>query len=324
MIVSLDGSGDFTSIQAAIDAVPEQSRDRTIIHIKNGLYREKVHITKPRISLSGESRDNTVILWNDFALMKDDKGENINTFQTYTLFAGGDDFIAENLTVENGAGPGKVVGQAVALYADGDRTIIKNCRIIGNQDTLFTGPLPPFPLTVNKFGGPRDGMPRVKSRQYYEDCYIKGDVDFIFGSATAVFKSCEIVSNDPGQDINGYITAASTPQEEKFGYVFIDCRLTSSARPESIYLGRPWRNYAKTVFINCFMGEHIKHEGWSNWDKPESEKTVEYAEYNSQGPGSQIEKRVGWAKALSGRQSKIYNAEKVLRGKDGWNPASTC
>ncbi len=342
MIVALDGSGQFQSIQAAVDCIPDNNETRVNIHVKKGVYHEKVFIDKPFVSLLGEDADNTVVEYGDYALMKGPDGQAIRTFWTYTLFAGGRDFKAENLTIVNSAGKGDVVGQAVTAYVDGDRAQFVNCRLIGNQDTLFTGPLPPYPLTVKTFGGPRDGHPRLKSRQYYKNCYIRGDIDFIFGSATAVFDACEVFSNrlKPGQE--SYITAPSTPEAEKYGYVFVNCRLTGDAEPKSVYLGRPWRNFGKAAFINCRMGPHIREEGWHNWDKPESEKTTEFAEYNSTGPGGEAARdgcscressaggrvsrgnvtggRVSWAKQLTPEEAELYGIEKVLSGQDGWNP----
>jgi pectinesterase len=316
--VAADGKGDFRTVQAAVDAVPDESTDKTRIYIKNGIYREKVAITKSNISLIGESAELTVLTHGDYAAMTDASGEPINTFWTYTLFAGGNDFTAENLTIENSAGPGSRVGQAIAAYVDGDRAVFRNCRLLGHQDTLFTGPLPPYPLAVKKFGGPREGQPRRSSRQYYENCRIKGEVDFIFGSAAAVFRRCEIVSDDPGADACGWITAASTPEGQAFGYVFMECRLTGEALPRSVYLGRPWRNFAKTVFIRCHMGEHIREEGWDNWQKPECEQTVLYAEYGCTGPGSTPGSRVGWSKKFTAEEAEQYSVENVLRGEDGW------
>ncbi|HEX3048517.1 MAG TPA: pectinesterase family protein [Bacillota bacterium] len=238
---------------------------------------------------------------------------------------GGADFTAENLTFENSAGSGKVVGQAVAAYVDADRASFKNCRFIGCQDTLFTGPLPknPTPLGLNLLhptlgSGPEEYQGTV--RQFYEDCYIQGDIDFIFGSATAVFRRCEIFSNDRGEPVNGYITAGSTSPRQKFGYVFLECRLTSDAAPQSVYLGRPWRDYSKVAFINCQMGSHIHPEGWHNWDKPEREETVTYEEYKSHGPGAGEARRVKWAKRLAEEEAKMYTVENILKGEDGWKP----
>ena len=286
IIVAADGVGQFSKIQYAVDSIPEGNGQEAVIYIKRGVYREKVFIDKPLVTLVGEHAEDTVIEYGDYAKMKSPEGENIGTFCTYTIFVGSKEFKAENLTFVNSAGKGEVVGQAVAAYVDGDRAQFMNCRFIGNQDTLFTGPLPPAPLTVRKFGGPRDGMPRTMTRQYYKNCYIQGDIDFIFGSATAVFEECEIFSNrlKPGE--YSYITAPSTPEGEKYGYVFIRCRLTGNAASHSVYLGRPWRNFGKAAFISCTMGEHITEEGWHNWDKPESESTTDFAEYNSTGPGS--------------------------------------
>ncbi|WP_100407421.1 pectinesterase family protein [Bacillus solitudinis] len=317
MIVAQDGSGEFTTIQEAIDSIPEKNTERVILSIKAGVYKEKLVINKPFISLIGTNKEKVLITFGDYARKLQANGEQMGTFSTYSALITGEGFVAKNITFENHAGLGTQVGQAVAAYVDGDKIEFHNCSFLGSQDTVFTGPLPPKPKEGNRFGGPRDGLERKVGRNYFKKCYIEGDVDFIFGSATAIFQECEIYSLDRSSDVNGFITAASTPIEEKFGYVFIDCRLTSNAAANTVYLGRPWRNYAKTAFINCWMGEHIKAEGWHNWDKPDAEKTTYYAEYNSRGPGGSMEKRVEWAKALTKDEVKEYSIENVLR-TIGW------
>lgn len=320
MLVAIDGSGDFKSIQEAIDSIPENNSQRTIIQIKNGIYKEKISINKPYVTLLGEESAKTVLTFDDYAKKLFPNGETYRTFNSYSIYISGDDFTAENITFENSAGDGRKVGQAVAAYVDADKVAFRNCRFLGCTDTVFTAPLPPNPILGTDFGGPGEGRAKRKLRQYFESCYISGDIDFIFGSATAVFNNCEIYSNDRKEAVNGYITAASTPEGEKFGYVFLNCRLTSHASPETVYLGRPWRNYAKTVFINTWMGEHIKSEGWHNWNKEDAEETVFYAEYNSYGPGAAPDKRVKWAKTLSHEEAREYTVENILKGPDNWNP----
>ncbi|RDV15314.1 pectin esterase [Pontibacter diazotrophicus] len=287
LVVALDGSGDYTSIQEAVDAVRAFPLERVEIFIRNGVYREKlvVHSWKTSISLIGESKENTIIRWGDYS----GKGD-INTFTSYTVLVQGNDFRAKNITFENVAGP---VGQAVALHVEADRCVFENCRIIGDQDTLYAG--------VNN------------SRQYYKDCYIEGTTDFIFGPATVVFENCTIHCKK-----NSYITAASTPQGQEYGFVFLNCTITASDEAPKVYLGRPWRAYAKTVFINTTLGDHIRPEGWHNWNKPEAEKTTLYAEFNSKGPGAAPKARVAWSKQLTAREAERYKAEQVLSGCDGW------
>lgn len=330
MLVAADESGDFTSIQEALDKLPENNQEVVEIRIKNGIYKEKLHIQKNFVTIIGESAAETILTYDDYAKKKFRNGEKYNTFNSYSIFIGADNFCAENITFENCSGPGQVVGQAVATYVDGDRVSFKNCRFLGHQDTLFTGPLPPHPLKRGDFGGPRDSELRRYLRQYYECCYIEGDVDFIFGSATAVFNKCEIFSKNRFSDqddnlnsqnsVHGWITAASTPEDVEFGYVFVNCKLSSDAPPKTVFLGRPWRNYAKTTFINCIMGEHIKAEGWDNWNKPESEKTTAYCEYNSTGAGASDGSRVEWSKTLSSKEAQKYEISNVLYGTDGWSP----
>jgi len=301
--VAQDGSGNFKTIQEAINAVRDLSQVQVTIHIKKGTYHEKLVIPswKTNISLIGENKENTIITNNDhtgkpFPGGKDPSGKDkYMTFTSYTLLVEGNDFMAENLTIQNTAGR---VGQAVALHVEGDRAIVKNCRLLGNQDTLYTA-------TQN-------------SRQYYQDCYIEGTTDFIFGQATAVFQSCTINSLT-----NSYITAASTTPQQKFGYVFFDCKLIADSAAKKVFLGRPWRPYAKTVFIRTDMGNQIVPQGWDNWRNPENEKTAFYAEYNSTGAGANNTERAKWARKLTAKEVKQYTLENIFRGENPWNPIIT-
>ena len=287
MTVAPDGSGDYTSIQKAIDNCKSFPDKRITIYIKNGIYKEKVIVPScnPGISFIGESVENTIITFGDY-FDKINRGRN-STFYTYTLLVIADDFYAENLTIENSAGP---VGQAIALYVKGDRCVFRNCRISGNQDTLFT-----------------DGL---NSREYFEGCFIEGTTDFIFGPATVVFRNCTIHSKK-----NSYITAASTPEGKTFGYVFLECKLTAAEGIDKVFLGRPWRDYAKVVFKNCEMGNHILPEGWSTWSGTERDKTAFYAEYENTGPGSETSKRVPWSHQLSKKQARKYTVEYILESR---------
>jgi pectinesterase len=328
IVVAKDGSGDFTELQAAVDAIPEGKTGWTDIHVRNGVYKEKLHILKPRIKLIGESAKETVIVFDDYARKAFPSGELYNTFHSYSVLIAGDDFQAEHITFVNAAGSGDVVGQAIAAYVDGDRAVFRDCRFVGCQDTVFTGPLPPAPVERGTFGGPRDIFPRRNVRQYYKECYIAGDVDFIFGSATAVFNNCEIFSSRRqvageavgDNEVHGYVTAASTPEEVPYGYVFLGCKLTSDAPARSVYLGRPWRGFAKTAFVDCWLGEHIKPEGWHHWT-PEREATVQYSEYGSTGPGAvPPSSRVSWSKTMTEEEARQFTVSRVLGGSDGWNP----
>jgi pectinesterase len=289
MTVALDGSGDFTSIQEAIDATKCYPYERITIHVKDGVYREKVEVYawNTLVSLVGESRDGTVITFDDY-FDKVDKGRN-STFHTYTLRVRGNDFHAENLTIINSSGP---VGQAVALHVEADRAAFVNVAIKGFQDTLYVA---------------GEGF-----RSYFRDCYVEGTTDFIFGGGTALFENCEIRSLG-----NSYITAASTPKNQEFGLVFRNCRLTAGPDVDRVYLGRPWREYARTVFLDCAMGDHITAEGWHNWDRAANEATAFYAEYRSIGPGSNPTGRVAWSKQLSGQSAEGYSMDNLFRG---WKP----
>ena len=294
LVVAQDGSGNFTTLQAAINAVPDYRKKRTNIFVKNGIYNEKLILpaSKQLVSLIGESVDKTIITYGDWAQKKSIFGDEIGTSGSATFYVYGHDFYAENITFKNSAGP---VGQAVAAHVSADRSVFFNCRFLGFQDTLFTY--------------------ADNSRQYYKNCYIEGTTDFIFGWSTAVFDECVIHSLK-----ESYITAASTLQNTKYGYLFYKCKLTAEPTVKTMYLGRPWRNYAKTVFRECELGAHIRPEGWHNWNKPVAEKTSFYAEYSNYGQGADVSQRVKWSHQLTKKQAAEWTVENVLKGDDGWNP----
>ncbi|MFV0566487.1 MAG: pectinesterase family protein [Flavobacteriaceae bacterium] len=284
VIVAQDGSGDFTTIQEAIYSAKSFPYQRVEIYVKNGVYNEKVHIFSwnTHVSLIGESKEATIISFNDY-FKKIDLGRN-STFFTSTVLVEGNDFIAKNLTIQNASGP---VGQAIALSVNADRCYFENCNFLGFQDTLYTA---------------GEGF-----KQYFKNCFIEGTTDFIFGEATVLFENCVINSKS-----NSYITAASTPMGQPYGYVFKNCEITADKNVTYTYLGRPWRRYAKTVFINCSMGSHIKPEGWHNWNKPEAENLSFYAEYNCNGKGYKPEKRVTWSHQLKKTEAKKYTKANIL------------
>lgn len=317
--VDQNGTGNFTDVQSAADAVP-RGAGPVEIRIRPGVYRQKLFLEKPYLHLIGENSATTVLTYDDGGIKKMPNGEAMGTFNSYSTFIGGHDFSAENLTFENSAGLGKSAGQALAAYVDADRVCFRNCRFLGHQDTLFTGPLPPKEIVPGGFRGPRQFAERINGRQYYENCLIQGDIDFIFGSATAYFCGCEIRSNNLRQQVNGYIAVPSTPIGQKYGYVFANCNFVSDCSPESVFLFRPWRNYARAVFLNCRMGPHIKAEGFDNWNKPESEQTVFCAEYENTGSGAAPAARPSWVRQLTREQAEAYTPEKVLSGEDGWQP----
>jgi pectinesterase len=297
--VAQDGSGDYKTIQEAVNAVRDHSEIKAVISIRKGTYKEKLVIPawKKNIALIGESKETTIITGNDYS-GKDFPGKDFtqnakfSTYTSYTVLIQANDCVLQNLTIENTAGR---VGQAVALATEADRIVVSNCHILGNQDTLYTS---------------KDG------RNYFKDCLITGTTDFLFGEATVVFSNCEIRSLS-----NSYVTAASTTKEQPFGYVFLNCKLTASEEATKVYLGRPWRPYCKTVFIDTELGAHIVKEGWDPWkgDKmfPEKEKTTYYAEYNSKGPGASPATRVGWSKQLTKAERAKYTLQNIF---SGWEP----
>ena len=290
-VVAKDGSGDFFSVQEAINAVPDFRKNvRTTILVKRGVYKEKIVIPASKINLSLTGEDGAVLSYDDYADKLNRFGEKTGTSGSASCYIYAPDFYAENLTFENTSGP---VGQAVACFVSADRAYFKNCRFLGWQDTLYT------------YG--------KGCRQYYEDCYIEGTVDFIFGWSTAVFNRCHIHSKT-----KGYVTAPSTDQGQKYGYVFYDCRLTADEGVADVYLSRPWRPYAQAVFVRCDLGGHILPAGWNNWGKVENEKTAFYAEYQSRGAGANPQTRAPFSHQLHSLEG--YAMEDVLAGTDGWNP----
>lgn len=287
IIVAIDGSGNFKTVQEAISSVRDfRPEGRTVIFIRKGVYREKVVLPtqKTKLTIIGEDRDSTIISWDDHA--------NINkmgTFKTYSFMVQGNDIIFKNLTIENNA---PQLGQAVALHVEGDRIIFVNCRILGNQDTIYLG---------------REG-----SRVFFSNCYIEGTTDFIFGPSTAWFEGCTIHCKR-----DSYITAASTPKNILYGFIFNKCTVTTAENVTKMYLGRPWRAYAMTLFKECSLPETILPAGWENWRNPENEKTARFSEYLNTGSGSNTEDRVTWSRQLTKREIKSIRIERVF---GDWNP----
>ncbi|MCX2838244.1 pectinesterase family protein [Salinimicrobium sp. MT39] len=295
--VSKVGNADFTSIQEAINSTRDLGPGEVVIKIKSGTYNEKLEIPswKHQLTLIGEDRENTLITNSDFSGKIDPlTGKELSTFTSYTVLVRGNDIKIENLTIQNSS-CGE--GQAVALHVEGDRFVIKDANILGCQDTVYTA---------------TEG-----SRQLYLNCYIEGTTDFIFGEATAVFKECTIKSLK-----NSFITAAATPQNQEFGYVFLNCKFIATQGVNEVYLGRPWRPYAKTVFINSYLGDHILPEGWDHWpgDKmfPNKERTAYYAEFNSSGPGASPATRVNWSHQLSLEEASKYNLQNIFSIEKDW------
>jgi pectinesterase len=304
--VAADGSSDFKTVQEAIAAVPDDSTTKVVIHIAPGTYAGPFIVpkSKPNITMVGDNEKTTILTWDRNVrdpIPKGNDGFNPG-FQVRA-----DDFLASRLTIENTSGDH---GQALALRVDGDRDVFVNCRITGWQDTLM----------VNN------------GRDYFKNCYVAGRVDFIYGSATAWFEDCEVHSKN-----GGHVTAASTPQDHPYGFVFMECKLTgdaiawdpattnpsTTAKPRVTPLadlGRPWRPYASVTYINCEMGSHIKPAGWNNWGKTSNESTARYSEYHSAGPGGVPDDRVAWSHQLTDDQAKAIAIQAVLAGDDGWDP----
>lgn len=290
--VAADGSGQFTKVQDAIMSVPDGTADNHVfLRIKPGTYKEPIYVQREKrfFHLVGEDPTTTVLTYDLHANMLDKDGKPIGTFRTPSTTIDADDFTAENLTFENTAGP---VGQALAIRVDGDRAVFRNCRFLGNQDTIFLN----------------------RGRQLFDRCYIEGTTDFVFGGATAYFVDCDVHCL-----ASSYITAAATPDFQPFGFVFRNCRITA-APGVKMYLGRPWRGHSAVTFLSTELPAAIRGEGWHNWDRPEREKTVRYAEFGSSGPGANPSARVKWARQLSEAEADAITPDTVLTGNDNWQP----
>lgn len=297
IVVAGDGSGQFRTVQAAVDSVPAGNRERVVILIRPGTYKERVIVPKekPFLTIRGEDAARTILTFDNYAAKAGPDGKPFGTTGSASVFVYTDDFTAENLTFENTAG--RDIGQAVALRVSGDRCVFTGCRFLGWQDTLYaTG----------------------TGRQYFRGCYIEGHVDFKFGTAAAVFEECRIHSK--GQ---GYIAAqARTAPDLPTGYVFRDCTLTGDTEPGRVYLGRPWRPYSRVVFIGCRMGAHIRPEGWDNWRNKDNEATAWFAEQDSRGPGAKPDARVSWSRQLKPEEIGAFETDRFFRrgNGDSWDP----
>jgi pectin methylesterase-like acyl-CoA thioesterase len=309
LYVAADGTGDFYSIQCALDAAPEQG---ALILVAPGTYREVLTVDKNNIRLRSANSDpaKTVVVMDKSA------GTAGGTLHSATVNVTADNFFAENITFQNdfnATHPQLPAGsQALALLVTGDRAIFHNVRLLGNQDTVYAGNRP---CVIDK-------QICIPSRQYFSDCYIEGNVDFIFGDSKAVFDRCEIHSTPHA---GGYLTAQSKHDpEQDSGYVIDRCKLTADpAVTGPVYLGRPWRPYATVIYLNTQMGAHIDSAGWREWHPGETHslETVFYAEYNSTGPGAQHDQRDPHTHFLSEEQARQFEPAVFLRGSDNWNPA---
>ena len=294
LFVARDGTGEFRTIDEAIEVCRAFMDYHKVIFVKNGTYKEKLIIPQwlQNIEICGESAENTIITYDDHANVKrPETGKPMGTFRTYTLKIEGNAITLKNLTIENNSAR---LGQAVALHTEGDRLLFINCRFVGHQDTIYTGV--------------------AGTRLYFKGCYICGTTDFIFGPSIAWFEDCTIESL-----VNSYVTAASTPQDQAYGYVFNNCRLIAKEGVDQVYLGRPWRDYGYTLFMNCELGGHIRPEGWHHWEK-QREQTARYLEYNNHGEGARTKERVTWSRQLTKKEAAQITPEIVFSVGSKWNP----
>ena len=327
MIVTADlnGNGDCLTLQAAVDMIAPGEHEPNVIRLMPGTYREKVVVDKDNIMIAGTDRDATVLVWNGCAMDPDENGNPKGTFLSYTMLITGRNVTVENITVANDAGDGRNVGQAIAVYASGDRGIFRNVRMQAHQDTLYCGPvnepvcrdaLPRriFPQTEQANLG---NSPETYGRLYFDHCLIAGDVDFIFGSYRCWFEACELFMNSRG----GWYTAANTPEKQKYGFVFSRCLLTGACEAGAGSLGRPWRAFARTVFLNCGMDEHVSPAGFSDWAGGAG-VTERYGEYGSTGAGACAETRHPAQKRITAEEASRYSVYEVLGGYDEWDPGA--
>ncbi|MCD8297423.1 MAG: pectinesterase family protein [Prevotella sp.] len=295
LFVARDGTGQFRTIDEAVEVCRAFMEYHKVIFVKSGVYKEKLIIPSwlTNIEICGEDKESTIITYDDHAnIFSQEKNGPMGTFRTYTVKVEGTDITFKNITIENNAAR---LGQAVALHTEGDRLVFVNCRLLGNQDTVYTG--------------------TPGTRVYFKDCYIEGTTDFIFGPSTSWFEDCTIYSKT-----NSYVTAASTPADVKYGYIFNKCRLIAADDVDNVYLGRPWRPYGYTLFMNCELGKHIVPEGWFNWNDPNNEKTARYYEYNNSGDGAGTSQRVGWSRQLTKEEAEDITLENVFGINCTWIP----
>ena len=262
-------------LSEVISSIPDDGRD-AIIHLMPGDYHQRVEIFRPHTSLVGAGADRTVIheACGALEILSDtgNQGMKRGTFRTSIVRTDADHVTLQGLTIRNDAAPREKAGQAIALYADGDSFFCEDCVLSSFQDTLFTAPLPPSEVEKNGFIGPKQYAPRTPQRHLYRRVSISGDVDFIFGGAAAFFEDCDIITRD-GREMKesafeGYCTAASTPEGQKFGYVFHQCRFRGDGLPQhTTYLGRPWREFAKVALIYCTFDDHIHPALFDDWGK---------------------------------------------------------
>ena len=292
LVVARDGTGQFRNVDDAIEVCRAFMDYHKVIYVKKGTYKEKLIIPQwlQNIEICGEDRDNTVITWDDHANIRTQERPNgMGTFRTYTMRVDGNDITFKNITIENNSAR---LGQAVALHTNGDRLVFVNCRFLGHQDTIYTG--------------------GTSTRLYFEDCYIEGTTDFIFGPATAWFERCTIHCK-----ANSYITAASTPKEQMYGYIFNNCTVTCAEGVTRVYLGRPWRDYGYTLFMHCTLPAEIRSEGWHHW-REEAKLTARYYEFENTGAGAATEGRVEWCRQLTKKEARAVTLQNVFRREDGW------
>lgn len=314
-MLTLNVTPGNNALQTAIDSLPDDGTP-ALIRLAPGEYREKVELRRPHTAIEGAGADKTRIVWDDYAKKPHPDSHPYGTFRSYTMLVLAQNCRLEGVTVENAAAYREDNGQVIALFVDGNGFLCEKCTLLSSQDTLFTAPLPPREVIPGGFTGPTQRLPRTPQRQVYRRCIIKGDVDFIFGGAAAWFEDCDIISICRDGRTGGFATAASTPEGQKYGYVFHHCRFLGEGLPGgSAYLGRPWREFAKTILLHCRIGPHIRPEGWDDWGKEGFARTGDYAEYACTGEGSDMSGRAAFSRQLSDEEAERITFADFMEGK---------
>ncbi len=289
--------------EMSINSVLKKTTPGDTIILNDGIYNEKVEIWMDQITIQSKNPGKAIITNKDYyhKIMQD--GNECNTFHTYTLYIGGNHITLKGLIIQNEALPSKTYGQAVALHVDGDDFLCENCIISSAQDTLFTGPLPHDLCERYASFYPPEKLKGYPTKQIYKHCTIRGDVDFIFGCATALFEECKIVTIDSNRTTPSFVCAPAHPKVLPYGYLFYKCSLEGN---EKTFLARPWRDYGCVAFIDCQLGKHVLPEGYNKWNDTNRDKTARFYEYTQ---NLNTATRVSWSHQLTVSEANKYVAD---------------
>jgi len=303
------GSAPFSTLRAALTQARRNRDPQAEFRIAQGVYREKLRIDLPGATLNGRGAEKTKIVYGLSAHQTDETGAPLGTFRTPTLTVSANGVTLRNLTVENDAGPGERVEQAVALHIAGDRCAVYGCALVAHQDTLLLAPE----------GGDIANAGPCGRRAFLSDCLIRGNVDFIFGSYAAWFERCALWCVSRGMDVNAMIAAPNTPEGQRYGFVFHRCRVTGDCEPGTVYLGRPWRPFGKAAFLRCAFPRAVAEAGWLDWGTPFRPVWAGLCETAD----THTPLRHPLAGSLAAEEEAAITPEAVLAGREGWRPWET-